>query len=298
MSIDITREVHLGGTLYYNYLNRRIDQIVDNDSDRYRNKLHILGNYLNNLTGGVSELWTPANITTSAWYDAADASTITESGGSVSQWDDKSGNDNHVVQGDGALQPTVNGNQIDFVNGQVLTKSSQVNMLDASGEYTMVFVHDVFDPATSTNGFPNLFRNESTSVSPLDRRPRLFYVSENRSFSAANAKSVGATFNTATLTGTRIVSTDADSSFNRVYVDGSQQGSRAIAIDPSTTPSSMQIGDISNQNLTITFKEVLFIAGPRNIATRQKMEGYLAHKWGLTAGLPVDHPYKTNPPTI
>lgn len=29
---------------------------------------------------------------------------------------------------------------------------------------------------------------------------------------------------------------------------------------------------------------------------RQKLEGYLAHKWGLTANLPADHPYKTTPP--
>jgi hypothetical protein len=36
----------------------------------------------------------------------------------------------------------------------------------------------------------------------------------------------------------------------------------------------------------------------RNATTleRQKVEGYLAHKWGLTANLPADHPYKVNPP--
>jgi len=27
-------------------------------------------------------------------------------------------------------------------------------------------------------------------------------------------------------------------------------------------------------------------------ATRQKMEGYLAHKWGTTDKLPSSHPYK------
>ena len=31
---------------------------------------------------------------------------------------------------------------------------------------------------------------------------------------------------------------------------------------------------------------------------RQKLEGYLAHKSGLTANLPADHPYKTTPPTV
>ena len=27
-------------------------------------------------------------------------------------------------------------------------------------------------------------------------------------------------------------------------------------------------------------------------------EGYLAHKWGLTANLPGDHPYKANEPRV
>jgi hypothetical protein len=32
------------------------------------------------------------------------------------------------------------------------------------------------------------------------------------------------------------------------------------------------------------------------LADRQRHEGYLAHKWGLTANLPNDHPYKNNAP--
>jgi hypothetical protein len=31
-------------------------------------------------------------------------------------------------------------------------------------------------------------------------------------------------------------------------------------------------------------------------ADRQRVEGYLAHKWGLTANLPADHPYKNAAP--
>ena len=30
---------------------------------------------------------------------------------------------------------------------------------------------------------------------------------------------------------------------------------------------------------------------------RQKIEGYLAHKWGLAASLPADHPYKDAAPS-
>jgi hypothetical protein len=29
---------------------------------------------------------------------------------------------------------------------------------------------------------------------------------------------------------------------------------------------------------------------------RQKIEGYLAHKWGLSNNLPANHPYKNNAP--
>lgn len=41
------------------------------------------------------------------WLDASDGSTITTSGGQVSQWSDKSGFGNHAVQSDPARQPTV-----------------------------------------------------------------------------------------------------------------------------------------------------------------------------------------------
>jgi len=51
------------------------------------------------------------------WLDASDETTITESSGSVSQWDDKSGNANHVSQGTASAQPstgvtTLNGKNV------------------------------------------------------------------------------------------------------------------------------------------------------------------------------------------
>jgi hypothetical protein len=36
--------------------------------------------------------------------------------------------------------------------------------------------------------------------------------------------------------------------------------------------------------------------GGTDISTVQQAEGYLAHKWSLTANLPVDHPYKSSAP--
>jgi hypothetical protein len=52
--------------------------------------------------------WTPALLGAdlALWLDAADTDTITLNGSDVSQWDDKSGNGNHASQATAAEQPT------------------------------------------------------------------------------------------------------------------------------------------------------------------------------------------------
>src|SRR5574340_953603 len=54
-------------------------------------------------------LWTPHQIIASVaqWFDAADATTITLNGTTVSQWEDKSGNSRHASQATAAAQPTL-----------------------------------------------------------------------------------------------------------------------------------------------------------------------------------------------
>lgn len=54
-----------------------------------------------------------------AWYDASDASTITETGTGVSQWDDKSGNGRHMTQGTDANRPSL---QAGVLNGRSVVR--------------------------------------------------------------------------------------------------------------------------------------------------------------------------------
>ena len=42
--------------------------------------------------------------------------------------------------------------------------------------------------------------------------------------------------------------------------------------------------------------EVLIFNTDLTTDRRQKVEGYLAHKWALAGDLPASHPYKVNPP--
>ena len=44
--------------------------------------------------------------------------------------------------------------------------------------------------------------------------------------------------------------------------------------------------------------EVLVFDKEVNLVNRQKIEGYLAHKWGLNGQLPNLHPYRVDPPSL
>jgi hypothetical protein len=52
-------------------------------------------------------------------------------------------------------------------------------------------------------------------------------------------------------------------------------------------------GDYSHRGL---ISEIIITPSTISSADRERVEGYLAHKWGLTADLPSGHPYKTSPP--
>lgn len=62
----------------------------------------------------------------------------------------------------------------------------------------------------------------------------------------------------------------------------------AISSDPLGSIGSPMDGYIAE---TVILSDV-------TLATRQKIEGYLAWKWGLEADLPADHPYKNLAPTL
>jgi len=48
----------------------------------------------------------------------------------------------------------------------------------------------------------------------------------------------------------------------------------------------------------VRIAEVVIFSSYIAQSLRENVEGYLAHKWGLTANLPAGHPYKNSPPTV
>lgn len=94
-------------------------------------------------------VWSPLSLNSLVWYDASDEDSITQTNGSVSQIDDKSGNDYHLIQSLGAAYRPNTGvrtlndlNVLEFDNysGQYLENTEVPTHTDS---YVMFAVYEV-----------------------------------------------------------------------------------------------------------------------------------------------------------
>jgi hypothetical protein len=256
--------------------------------------------------------WTPADITTALWLDAADASTITLNGSTVSQWSDKSGLGNHAVNATTASQPTY---QATGFNGRPTLSFDNTDdflgtsapVISSAGDY---FYASVFEMRSGTGswrmvmgGRPSFNAGSSSSVI-LQR--------------FAGDQAIGTHYTDSAATGVKVnvtnVFTPTIATLGRT---GGTEGNGGTVTVTATNPSQASYLTTGTQSWNSAANSVFQIGGRQQSATpwldgvisecigltrnattleRQKVEGYLAHKWGLTASLPADHPYKVNPP--
>jgi len=238
--------------------------------------------------------WTPADITTTAWWDAADATTITETAGRVSQWRDKSGSNYHWGQATGAAQPTTGTRTIGGLNA--LDFSSNHMALTSSGPQpgtgntlVLAVVHaDTFGTASGTSNRILNFRAGTGTLYGLFNHQGKISYNQTNSFAPAQQ----------TMTsGTRIFGGYRTGSTLAVGTGGTYTGITQTAgaftldhwylgaYDPTNTPGFWD-GMIA---------EIVYLHA-YDLETRQKIEGYLAWKWGQETSLPANHPYKLERP--
>lgn len=82
--------------------------------------------------------WTPASLSPLAWW-YAHADYITESGGAVSQWSDRSGNGNHLTQSNASLKPTFSSTGWNGSKGAVTFDGSLDRLAASSGTIVSAF---------------------------------------------------------------------------------------------------------------------------------------------------------------
>jgi hypothetical protein len=221
------------------------------------------------------------------WLDAADASTITLNGGDVSRWDDKSGNGIDFSQASAALQPTYT--PVGIGGKPSLTFTGQEGLTNAS--WTLPANNrSVFVVAHPTNVAQNI-----SYILDIELGRHLFLG--NGQVFAGTFQPSSAPIST---TVERIYGFVTGPSNLFVYSDGNLLSS-AGAASSVAVGGTIAIGSrfsVSSFFYQGEISEIVFVNGAIATDERQLVEGYLAHKWGLTANLPANHPYKIVPPTV
>ena len=261
--------------------------------------------------------WNPTFISTALWLDAADASTITESGGAVSQWDDKSGNNHHVVQATVSARPTYsatafNGQPTIFFDatGDLLacattTVSSQGDLFYAA-VFEMLSDNNTWRPIVGTNTSENSGNGGTLILQRMSSRSQIgvhdagrvdtgsTYAVEVTNLFIPRIATVGRSGGTLGNGGTITVTATGPSQPS--YLTQAVQTWSTNELTSRIQIGGRQQNGVSYSNSRIS--EVVVMNRDATTIERQKIEGYLAHKWGLTADLPSNHPYKTVEPPI
>jgi hypothetical protein len=226
------------------------------------------------ITGTQKNIWTPALISTTVWLDASDASTITLVGSKVSQWSDKSGNNNHWLQADDSLRPTYTQSLINGLPG-----------VDVPQDTFMATANAVLQPDTHTM-MAVVRRNSSgnfiDTLGSSTTGPNTVLAQIQSGFNAArfnNSSNVAVTF-----------FSDATIAVGSVAILGQSHSPTGNFTSNSVFQMGRETGAAAAPK---QYGEVILTTSQLSGYDRERLEGYLAHKWGLTANLPADHPYKT-----
>jgi hypothetical protein len=246
-------------------------------------------------------VWNPSMIQTALWLDAADASTVTTVSGAVSQWNDKSGNGRNATQSTSGKRPLLavaglNSKNVIDCDG-VDDELSLANVLSLTSVNQSLFLVAKRDNAAGRTEISIAIGNLTTSDAVADV-PRW---SDNVMYSqvgyAANRPAP-----TSVITNQPYISSITGGTIQLSYTNGTLIGT---GTSQSTSPFSVTSGFVGSGSAVSAsgrffdgkIAEIVLLPLVADTTTRQKLEGYLAWKWGLTANLPAGHPYKTVGPT-
>ena len=242
--------------------------------------------------GTAKKLFSPIEVSTmKLWLDAADSSTITHNSNAVSQWRDRSGNSYQANQSTAASQPTLTNNGLN--SKAVVTFDGSNDHITSTGlnvsqSYSIFLVAKtnnntsgrdyLFDGAGSSNGHRSLIA--------LDNGGKIQMWASAWANTNFNTPSdyfiISAVFNTSSsslaLNGTSATGLNiGTSNLTNGITIGANQGGNADYLD----------GNIA---------EFIILDETSSATTISKIEGYLAHKWGLSGALASAHPYKLGTP--
>jgi hypothetical protein len=252
--------------------------------------------------------WEPTCLGTglAQWLDASETSTISQSATKVTAWADKSTNARNIAQATPANQPTYSATAMGTLPG--ITFNGTSSTLTRAG-----FAYGL----ASSSYFTVIKGAAATS--------NRYIFSEGASVSANNYYSPLVTSTTSKVTG-RIATTAATvlslPVTSTIFLDNTIRFVQAE--DTSTNYFTYSNGVAQTQGATVyargagtydyyclgaryrtaaaaswfsgSIGEFIITNGILSATDRTKLEGYSAHKWGVSSSLPVLHTYLTTPP--
>jgi hypothetical protein len=279
------------------------------------------------LTG--LELWLDASDSSTVLNSISPDTPATD-GQAIRRWLDKSGNDRHAEQTTGANQPLLDADGLnskgvltfDGINDRLVLGDILDSVItDASAKFEIYCVAAQGTTHTGTI----LSKYGDSSQSENERQIIARVASDKVQFVASYDK----TSNNITVAAGSTTLVDDDFFIAKFGYDATQAADGAGAgstarmnffvnaveetksliagfgtlsnIDDGTAQLAIGAQSGTTDTSASSFfdgpiAEVLFFSGIQTEENRQKLEGYLAHKWALLAKLPVDHPYKSVAP--
>jgi hypothetical protein len=216
----------------------------------------------------------------SVWLDAADSTTITMNGSTVSEWRDKSGNARNYAQATAANQPTtgtVNGRN--SVRAAAGSTRRQLTTTGFSLSAYTVFAVVVPDFSSNPAGFSSFtgIMAIGTGASGMMMLGRVGSPTRWGTFTSTSASS-----NTQLVTGTRYVLALQDANDNAIsfFRNGAADGT-ATGNSAGQTASHL-FGLFDGQEFHGDICEVLVYSSVLAASARSQVDRYLAGKWGVT----------------
>lgn len=257
--------------------------------------------------------WTPTSLVNHAdlWLDSANA--VVDVSNRIAQLTDLSGNNFHASQSNNTNKPILSAESATF-NGTSHYMNIAAPDLFRNVGYGYIFAvasKNSLDGSVAERAIAG-WSNNATSF----RLGLLFGTTV-----VANKISVGGrrldgdaydgVESSFTVTANRMYIICGIVNYNsreiKLYIDGQLNVSKTNAFTgagstSNTSSTRSRIG--SNLTATpttygdMTLKMTLADNQILSDSDRQKLEGWAAHKYGLLTNLPIDHPYKVNPPVV
>lgn len=232
-------------------------------------------------------LWTPEELPNKlVWLDAADPRSIvpfTSAATRVERWRDKSGRGMDAVGTNSFYCPTYTNYALNGLTAVTFTNGDQ-GSLD-------------FTSQTTIRTAVCLCRWDTAIMSPHPNYKPIIGHSSNYDFHGS--------LNTGVLFDTTYSSLSVRN--GNKWIDGTAVTTPAyyftdtihvFTTTANVTASRFMDRNLGNRGFHGNYYELILLSSVITTSDRLKVEGYLAHKWGLLNKLTSNHPYILNPPVI